>query len=251
MDQEKLYGDLGQAIAGQKMGLHDETETIMAGERIYPGDPIFQKVGDENVGYGANISAISMTASAALVDGNEVAVTVNGIALPSVPFESNSLRTFQNIQDTVNLNEALRALGITAFLLEGEALKFYLTGPGITITASAVVTGGASQATFASAAHSQAKFRGVARHMDISYKEGAGFYPAGTAVNLLTHGQITVRVADNANPDNLVPAYVIMSGEDAGKFTHVSTGGNYDCGCTFRSNRIEGNLVVLEVNGLK
>ena len=247
----ELYGDLGKAIAGQKMGLHDTTETIMAGEKIYPGDPIFQKVGDENVGYGANISAVALTASAALVTGNKVKVTVNGIELPSVLFDQNSLNTFQNIMDTVNLSAELRDLGITAFLLDGEALKLFLTGPGIAITASVVVTGGAGQATFTSAAHNQSKFRGVARHMDISYKEGAGFYPAGTAVNLMTHGHITVRVADNANPDNLVPAYVIMSGKDAGKFTHVSTGGNYDCGCTFRSNRIEGNLVVVEVNGLK
>jgi hypothetical protein len=243
-------GELGQAIAGQKFGLHDETETIMAGENIYPGDPIFQKVGDEVVGYGAHISGVSLTANAALVTGNKVAVTINGVSLPVVEFIDSSEDTFRRIVDAINLSDDIRKKNITAYLLEGQALKFYLSGPGVTITASATVTGGASQATFASATVNDAKFRGVARHMDISYKEGAGFYPAGTSVNLMTRGQITVRVAEGANPDNLVPAYVIMSGDNAGKFTHEASG-NYNCGCTFRSSRMEKDLALIEVNGLK
>jgi len=248
---DNLYGDLGKAIAGQKFGLHDETETVLAGEKIYPGDPIFQKVGDETVAYGAHVTGVSMTASAALVTGNVVTVTVNGVSVASVTFTSSSPETMQLIVDAINLDEDLRALGVTAFIISGEPLKFYLSGPGIAIAASVAVAGGASQATFASAAYNQSRFRGVARHMDISFKDGAGFYPAGIGVSVMTQGQITVPVADNAVPANLKPAYVIMSGADAGKFTDASGGGNYDCGCTFRSDRISGNLAVVEVNGLK
>jgi len=247
---DRLYGDLGQAIAGQVFGLHNETETIVAGENIYPGDPIFQKKGDGNFGYGAHISGVSLTASAALVTGNAVALTVNGVALDPVTFQDSSDATFQLIMDAVNLSDELRDKKTTAHRLAGEPLKLYLTADGITITAAAVVTGGASQATFVSAANNTARFRGIARHQELSYKEGTGFYPAGTAVSLLTHGHITVRVAEGANPDNLVPAYVILSGADAGKFTHDSTN-NYDCGCTFRSSRLEQSLALLEVNGLK
>jgi hypothetical protein len=86
--------------------------------------------------------------------------------------------------------------------------------------------------------------------MDISFKEGAGFFAAGTAVSVMTRGHIVVRVADSANPDNLVPAYIIMSGENAGKFTDTATG-NYNCGCFFRSARLADNLALIEVNGLK
>ncbi|MDR2484257.1 MAG: hypothetical protein LBD55_02545 [Treponema sp.] len=246
---DKLYGDLGKAIAGQKFGLHDETETLVAGENIYPGDPVFQNVGDEEVGYGAHISGVTLTASAALVAGNNVALTINGVSL-EVAFSESSPETFRKIVDAINLSEDLRGIGITAFQVEGNPLKFSLSGPGVTITGTATVTGGASQATFSSATYTAARFRGVARHMELSYREGTGFYPAGVAVNVLTQGQITVPVADAANPDNLKPAYVILTGANAGKFTDESSG-NYDCGCYFRSARIEGNLALIEVRGLK
>jgi len=247
----RLYGDLGKVIAGQKYGLHDETETIVAGEKIFPGDPIFQLVGDETIGYGAHVSSVKLTANAALVVGNSVSVTINGVTLSGILFEDSSPDTMRKIVDCINLNEALREKGITAFILEGVPLAFNLSGPGVTITASAVVTGGASQPTFASSANtSNAKFRGVARHTELIHKEGVGFYPNGALVNVMTHGQISVECAESASPDNLKPAYVIMSGDDAGKFTDVSTN-NYDCGCLFRSSRIEGNLAFIEVRGIK
>jgi len=247
---ERLYGDLGQAIAGQKFGLNDETETIIAGERLYPGDPIFQKIGDEEFGYGAGIRSLALTASDALVDGNAVTVTVNGVTLEPVSFVESSPETFRRIASAINLSSELREIGVTAFLLEGNALAFFVTASGATLTASATVAGGASEPTFTSATGGNSKFRGVARHMDISFREGAGLFPSGHPVSVMTRGHITVRVADSANPDNLVPAYVIMSGDDVGKFTHVATG-NYDCGCFFRSSRLESKLALIEVNGLK
>ena len=246
---DRLYGDLGQAIAGQKFGLNDKTETIIAGERLFPGDPVFQKVGDDEFGYGAGIMGVALTASAALVDGNAVTVTVNGIALEPVSFVESSPETFRRIANAINLSAELRKIGITAFLLEGEALKFFVTSAGAGINASATVTGGASTPTFESAPNGNSKFRGVARHMDISFRDGAGF-PSGHPVSVMTHGHIVVPVADSANPDNLVPAYVIMSGDDAGKFTHVATD-NYNCGCFFRSSQLESKLALIEVNGLK
>ena len=251
MGINRLYGDLGKVIAGQKFGLLDDTETIVAGEKIYPGDPIFQLIGDESVGYGAHVSSVKLTASAALVPGNSVSVTINGVTLSGIEFEDSSQNTMRKIVDVINLSEELRGIGITAFILEGVPLAFNLSGPGVTITASATVTGGASQPTFVSAANStNARFRGVARHTELAYKEGTGFYPTGVGVNVMTRGQISVPCADSANPDNLKQAYVIMSGADAGKFTDVAAG-NYDCGCYFRSSKIEDNLAFIEVRGIK
>jgi len=248
---DKLYGDLGKAIAGQKFGLHDETETLIAGENIYPGDAIFQLVGDEEFGYRAHVSSVTLTASANLAAGSSVAVTVNGVAVAPVDFDVSTSETLRKVVDAINLNEAVRELGITAFIVEGAPLAFSLSGPGVTITAAAAVTGGGSTPpTFSSAANSNAKFRGVARHTELAYKEGVGFYPKGVGVNVMTRGQISVVCASGANPDNLKPAYVIMSGADAGKFTDVA-GSNYNCGCTFRSSRLEGDLALIEVNGLK
>jgi hypothetical protein len=244
------YGDLDKAIAGQKFGLDDETETVIAREKLYPGDPVFSLVGEEDAGYGAHLNGVTLTASAALVTGNSIAVTINGIAVDSVSFDTSSPNTFQKIVDAINLNADVRALGIDAFIKEGSPLKFSLAGSGITITVAAVVTGGASQATFTSAAYTTAVFLGVARHMELSYKEGTGFYPQGVMVNVMTHGRIAIPVADDAGPGNGKKAYVILSGNDAGKFTDVADGA-YDCGCYFRSGRIEGNLALVEVRGMK
>jgi len=245
-----MYGDLGRTIAGQKHGLHDETETISAWEKMYPGDPVFQSVGDGEFGYGARIKGVVLTASTAPGAGNSIGLTVNGVTLDPVPFVDSPAETFRRIADSVNLSEALRAKGITAFLLEGEELKFRLSSAGEEVKATVSVSGGTAKPVFSSAPDGKARFRGVVRHMDVSYREGAGFFPAGTAVSVMTHGQITVPVAKDARPDNLVPAYVITSGDEVGRFTHVAEG-NYDCGCAFRSERLEGTLALIEVNGLK
>jgi hypothetical protein len=244
------YGDLEKAIAGQKFGLDDETETVIAREKLYPGDPIFGLVGEEDAGYGAHLNGVTLTASAALVASNSVAVTINGISVDSVEFDTSSPKTIQKIVEAINLNAEVRALGIDAFLIEGSPLKFALAGPGITITATAVVTLGDSQATFTSAAYTTAKFLGIARHMELSYVEGTGFYPKGVNVSVMTHGKITVPVEDDAAPGNGKSAYVILTGDDAGKFTDVAED-NYDSGCLFRSSRIEGNLALIEVRGMK
>jgi hypothetical protein len=244
-----IYGDMPKAIAGAKYGLHDETETFVAGEKIYPGDPCFGMVGEGSKCYGAHVSAVSLTASADLVAGNQIAVTINGIALAVIDFINSHPETMQAIVQSISLNEAVSALGITAFLVDGAPRSIYLESPGVPITASAVVTGGASQATFASASYTSMKFVGVARHQELSYKEGTGFYPEGQPVNVMSRGKIWVPVAEDATPVDKEPAYIIISGNDAGKFTDVA-GGNYDCGCIFRSKN-EGGLALIEVRGLK
>jgi hypothetical protein len=71
-----------------------------------------------------------------------------------------------------------------------------------------------------------------------------------SAIPVQDWGKIHVRVAESSTPQDKKPAYVILSGADAGKFTDVSTN-NYDCGCIFRSGRIESDLALIEVRGLK
>jgi hypothetical protein len=245
-----IYGDMPKAIAGAKFGLHDETETFIAGEKIYPGDPCFGMVGESTKCFGAHVSAVSLTASGALITGNKIAVTINGIALPVIDFINSHQETMQAIVQSINLNEQVSGLGISAFLVDGAPNTLYLESPGITITASAVVTDGASQATFAAASYTSMKFVGVARHQELSYREGTGFYPEGQPVNVMSQGKIWVPVAESASPVDKEPAYVILSGDDAGKFTDASGSGKYDCGCIFRSKN-EGGLALIEVHGLK
>jgi hypothetical protein len=248
MSERTLYDPPARAIAGQKHGLKDSVRTYCAGEKIFPGDPVFGMTGDALTCYGAHINAVTLTASAALVTGNKVAVTVNGKALPVVDFINSSGDTLAAIVQAIDLDEDLSALEITAFKVEG-ANAIGIVGPGITITASATVTGGASQATFTSAADTNMKFLGVAEHTELGFKEGAGFYPPEHAVNVMDFGEIYVPVADGASPLDKEPAYIILSGANAGKFTDAATG-NYDCGAFFRSNEEDG-LARIELRGMK
>jgi len=245
-----LYGNTGKALAGLLYGLEAETESLAAGEKIYPGDPVFGMVGDEKVCYGAHISAVSLTAAADLVAGNSIAITVNGIAIEAVTFEESSEFTIRKIVNAIDLNQEVRDLGIDAFFLEGSPRAVLLQGPGVTITASAAVTGGASQAAFSSSPYTSARFMGVARFMQLTEGKETGCYTKNTSVPVQTRGKVFVPVASNANPDDKKPAYVILSGADAGKFTDVA-GSNYDCGCFFRSARFDGNLALIELRGMK
>ena len=245
-----MYGDLDHAIAGMKFGLDAETESLAAGEKLYPGDPVFGMVGDEKTGYGTHVSAVSLTAGADLVAGNSIAVTVNGIALAAITFEGSSVETIKKIVNAIDQNQEIRALGIDAFFEEGSPRSVILQGPGVTITAAAVVTGGSSQAAFTSTPYTAMRFMGVARFEELAYGMETGCFPAGVSVPVQTHGKIFVPVADGAGPDDKKAAYVILSGDDAGKFTDEAAG-NYDCGCFFRSGRVSTNLALIELRGMK
>jgi hypothetical protein len=240
-----LYGDPQRAIAGQQFGLTGHTRTYVAGEKIYPGDPVFGMIGDNEHCYGAHINAVTLTASADLITGNLVTVVVNGVTLPAVEFVDSSAKTLEKIVLGIELNPDLGELDITAFVVEG-ANAFTIVGPGITITASATVAGGASQATFASAADTNLKFIGVAEHTELCTKNGTGYYDPEDAVNIRDFGEIYAPVADDANPADKEPAYIDVAN---GVFTDV-VGSNYDCGCFFRSNKQDG-LARVEVRGMK
>jgi hypothetical protein len=251
MSKINIYGDMRKALAGQTFGLDAECESFCAGEDFFPGDPVFGIVGDDKMAYQAHISAVTLTASANLVTGNSITVTVNGIAVEAVAFISSSANTIAALVTAINLNEGIRALGITASAAEGASKAFSLQGLGVTITASAVVTGGASQAGFTSEANDFAKFLGVARFEQLGEGVTVGKFTAASAIPVQTRGKIHVPVADDADPQDKKPAYVILTGDDAGKFTDLEEGNNYDCGCIFRGGRVSGDLALIELRGLK
>jgi hypothetical protein len=245
MSERDLYGDPPRAIAGQRHGLSGHTRTYSAGEKIFPGDPLFGMVGDDEHCYRAHINAYTVSFSTPLVQGNKVAVTVNGIAIPVVEFVETSVKTLESIVREIDINSALGELGINAFLVEG-ANAFTITGPGIGITAAAVVTGGASQPTVNVQPDTNMKFIGIAEHTELVTNKGAGFYDINDSVNVRDFGDIYVPVAEDANPSDKESAYIDIA---KGVFTDVA-GGNYDCGCFFRSNKQDG-LARVEVRGMK
>jgi hypothetical protein len=248
MSERTLYDPPARAIAGQKYELKGGVRTYCAGEKIYPGDPVFGMTGDERTCYGAHINAVTLTASAALVTGNQVAVTINGKALPVVAFINSSNETLAAVVQAIELDDDLSALDMTAFVVEG-ANAIGIVAPGITITASAVVTGGSSQAAFTAASDTNMKFLGVAVHAELGFKEGVGFYPPTHAVNVMDFGEIYVPVAEGVSPLDKESAYIVLSGSEAGKFTNVADD-NYDCGAFFRGHEEDG-LARIELRGMK
>jgi hypothetical protein len=124
-----------------------------------------------------------------------------------------------------------------------------IVGPGITITASATVTEGETQPTFTPEGDTNMKFLGVAEHTELGFKEGAGFYPQNHAVNVMDFGEIYVPVAEGVSPLDKEPAYIVLSGSEAGKFTNVAAE-NYDSGAFFRSGEEDG-LARIELRGMK
>jgi len=244
MSDRDLYGNPQRAIAGQTHGLTGRTRTYTAGEKIFPGDPLFGMVGDNVRCYRPHVNAVTLSASEALVTGNVVTVTVNGITF-SVQFTTSSANTISLIVQQIGINSALSDLGITAFVVQGVD-AFTVVGPGIDITASAVVTGGEDQATFSAAADTNLKFIGIAEHTELTTRNGTGFYDINDSVNVRDWGDIYVPVADDAFPADKEPAYIDVANA---VFTDIS-GSNYDCGCYFRSDKQDG-LALIEVRGMK
>jgi len=254
-----LYGDPQRAIAGQRHGLTGRARTYIAAEKIYPGEPVFGMVGDNEHCYRSHINAVTLTVGSLVSDGqggntfvpgnlvadNKIAVAVNGVALPVVAFVETTEKTLAAIVREIALNSSLGELGITAFVVEG-ANAITIVGPGVNIAATATVTEGASQAIFNSIADTNMKFIGVAEHTELCTKNGTGYYDVKDAVNVYDLGDINVLVADGANPADKEAAYINVSD---GVFTDISNG-NYDCGCYFRSNKQDG-LALIEVRGMK
>lgn len=241
-----LYGERARAIAGQKYGLQDVTESHVAAENIEPGAALFGKVGDDRV-YNAHKNVVTLVASANLVAGNKLAAKVNGVELDAVDFDTDTDTTLAALADAINGNDTLSEAGIVASIVTGSK-TITIVGDS-DITASITVTGGDSQATFTATATTGMKFVGVAVHEELAYREGTGFYPANIPVNVMAHGKIYVPVAEGASVADKKPAYVVLSGDDKGKFTDSSSG-TYDSGCVFRSDAQDG-LALIEVNGLK
>jgi len=245
MSERNLYGEPQRSIAGQIFGLTGHTRTYTAGEKIFPGDPVFGMVGDGKYCYRAHINAVTISADANFVAGNNLALIVNGIALPSIPFLESSTKTLENLVKEINLNGSLSELCISAFVVEG-ANAITLVSPGVSVVASLTVTDGASQPSINIAADTNLKFIGVAQHTELSSKDGTGFYAPEDLVNVYDFGEIYVPVAEDSYPSDKEQAYINIAG---GNFTDVSSG-NYDCGCYFRSEKQDG-LARIEVRGMK
>lgn len=245
-----LYGSLDKAIAGLKYGLGsgDDVETGIAQEDIAFGAPVFGFAGTEDKVYAAHTSKATTTLDADLVASNVLTTTINDIAVATTYGTSHAASMTAHIA-AINAKAELIALGITA--AASGARGIVITTKALDLVVTQAVTLGASQAGSTTAYLSGMVFLGIALFTQKSTVDNGATtskYVAGEAVNILRKGFVWVPVSVSVLDKEA--AYAIYASTNQGKFTNSSSS-NYDIGGYFRSNKITGDLAILEVRGLK
>ena len=250
------YGDLTPARAGTIEGLEACIESRVAKAQVSFGAPLFYDAADEKGCYNPVQDKATVTLSADLVTSNVITsiVKLNGVALTTV---ASTFATDHATTMTAHI-AAIHALTGVACVAGATNRAFIITGDTLgNVTVTTTVTLGGSQATatyaYASATLvfggvsivSHREFFDAATGVDVS-----GAYPIKDMVNSLNKGSVWVKVPSISNTANK-PAYVILNTESAdyGKFTTTATN-NYDSGCWFKSNPLNG-LAIVEVRGIK
>lgn len=192
---------------------------------------------------------VTLAFSADLVTGNSTVVTLNGAALSAVPFNTDHLTTMNDIAAAI---DAVAGIG-SATVGGASNRSIFITGTDIDVTVSAVVTGGASQAT-ASATYSTVDvFQGVsllpAREQSLA---GVVEYADTEAVNVVIKGRMWVKVEEAVTPASNVYVRHTASGAnvpggfrasaDTDKAFQVTSGARY------LTSASAGGLAVLELN---
>lgn len=244
------YGTLDQALPGLQFGLDVKVRTGIAQEAIAFGKAVFGHVGTEHKVYASHFDRSTVTLDADLIASNVYTLTINGIAVAITYDGTSHASTMTALIAAINAKAELVALGISA--AAGSTTKIIvLTGKGLNITTTGVVTLGNSQAGVTVVADTWAKFLGVALFTQKStVLAGAGLsgYAANELVNIMEYGELWVHAA--AAVTDKQPAYAIYAASNQGQFTNSSSG-TYDIGGFFRTSRNSQNLAVLEVRGLK
>lgn len=93
-----------------------------------------------------------------------------------------------------------------------------------------------------------AQIEGIVLHAANTEQDMKGkvVVPEGASVGILRKGHVWARIASDAVPAYGAKAYVVVTGEDAGTFTHTDTG-NVDIGAVFGKETDDG-IAVIEIN---
>lgn len=183
------YGTMDQALAGLMYGLTNEDQiTGIAKASISFGSAVFAYKGDESAVYGYIQDSAKLVFSADLVASNSIQVTVPGYTIGAVTFATSHANTMNLI---VN---ALASAGLEAVVDSSDATSrtLILRKKATTISsASAAVTGGASQASVTASYGSSQIFVGFAAFTAKEVGLNLG-YAAGEVVNVMRSGRLWV-----------------------------------------------------------
>jgi len=255
------YGALDPAFPGMSAEIFVKTESKFAMEAIPFGYPMFAYSGNvtdpgktgEVWLYHNDRSKVAFDAD--FVTSNSIAVTVNGVAVTAVVFDTDHETTMTNLLSQIETD----ITGATATLDTDDVngRTFFVDIDGVDVVVTAVVTLGASQAVATITVSGRQVFVGVSGHTHVvgsapktdlegNVLEAAKAYVAKDQLNNVWGGLINVDVAVAVS--DTATAYVITSGANQGRFGATA---GYDTGCKYRSNTAAAGTAVVEVRGLK
>jgi hypothetical protein len=238
---------IGQAGGKADSGF-DNVLTYLAAENINFGFGLVQDLNNENAARVPSTNVAVLSFDADFVTDNNIDLDVNGVAITTVPFNTDQATTLADLAAELDSLD-----DISATVTDAREITV-VSNIGAVLLENIAVTGGASQANGSVAYDSNEVFVGVAileqaHEQDL---DGNVFYKATDAVSTMTRGRIYVFVEDAVTVAS--PVYLRFADNGAGKvrgqFRSDDDSGNAFLveGARFTKGAEAGGLAVLEVN---
>jgi hypothetical protein len=188
------------------------------------------------------LNKTTLSADADLIASNSTVVTLNGTALDAVVYATSHADTMAAIAAEIDTHPDVQSADYP-----GSGRDIEIIGlNGAEVSASAVTTGGASQAGWTQVQAVNGVFRGIAMHQHTE-PSGVGTndakYNDQEAASIVRQGMVWVVVNEAVASD--ADAYLVVGGSDAGKFG-VTSSGNIKSG-KYRSPTAGAGIAKLEV----
>lgn len=226
MSQLTYNYDMVIAQSGQKADSgFDNVLTYNAEENIQFGNGVVQGVA-ENGGQLPKLNVAVLSFDADFVTANDIDLDVNGVAITTVPFNTNQATTLEDLRAELDSIENITAVST-------DAREITLTGAGIVVLLENIaVTNGASQANGSATYSNGQAFIGVALHdhaHEQDYLTGNAYFKQYEAVSVMTQGRVYVYVEQDVAVGD--PVYLrVNAGGDAdelpGQFRMDADGGD-------------------------
>ena len=230
------YQDMGTALAG--LGIAPCTariDSFTATEDIEFGYPVFSYPGEKNA-YAYRLDTGKIAFDDDFVTANTIDITVNGVAMATVTFDTDHDTTADLVVDALNAMTGVEAVLDST---DTNNRTFLIRTKGVTAVVTENVLLGAGQVSGTISYESAQIFVGMCLRTMMP-SSGTAKYVVTDEVNVLERGKLWAEAGKAVNANTAV--YV----ESTGK---VSDTAGLAIDCVFRGTVAAAGLVELEVNG--
>lgn len=240
------YEDIDPKIAGQSQELPNRVISKRCAENagIGFGYPLFGYVGNDEDVFLYHKNQATVLFDGDLVTDNDIDITVDGVAVTTVPFNGTHNQTMDDIVTQIEADIEGAVVELTD--IGGDNRTFTINiEDDVDRLVTAVVTGGGGQAGATITYQSTQILKGVALRTSKEHAprldlegntlEAGTDYVYKDELNCLIEGLIT-SVIENAAVESGTQVYVITSGDDQGKFSVTLTDNVEAIGWTFEES---------------